>query len=296
MADPNSPVVLGDGSEAFQPSVLAADLREVAGLYAGLRPYVGAAGWDAPSPASDWTMRQTIAHLDVMTATGLSAVDDALHGRDPEFEGIEQRRGLTAWNEVTIEQRLAGGEEPLTSLLEGLHRSADLIETLDPDELTVPVRLPIYNAPLTVVELWGIQSLHPGLTHSAQVMDAVDAPPLWTDLSSAVRRRMITRLARALGYLYWPQRGGPDGVAIGIEIGGADGGSWHVLGDLDGGEGGVGALGDPDLTLRFRDMPTAGRMFTGRLPMLRSLLRRDLRLKGDIRILRRFGQLFSADG
>ncbi len=296
MADPTSPVVLGDGSDAFQPSVLAADLREVAGLYAGLRPYVGAAGWDAPSPESDWTMAQTVAHLDVMTSTGLSAVDDALHGRDPEFEGIEHRRGLTAWNEVTIEQRLLVADDPLTSLVEGLHRSADLIEALETEQLVLPVRLPIYNAPMTVVELWGIQTFHPGLTHSAQVTDAVDAPPLWTDLSSAARRRMITRLARALGYLYWPQRGGPDGVAIGIEIGGADGGSWHVIGDLDGGEGGVGAPTDPDLVLGFRDMATACRMFTGRLPMVRSLLRRDLRLTGDIRILRRFGQLFSADG
>lgn len=40
----------------------------------------------------------------------------------------------------------------------------------------------------------------------------------------------------------------------------------------------------------------ACRMFTSRLPLLRSLLGRDLRLRGDVRILRRFGTLFSADG
>lgn len=296
MAHLTTPMVLGDGSDAFQPSLLAADLREVAGLYHSLRPYLPAAGWEAPSPASDWTMAQTVAHLDVMTATGLSAVDDALHGRDPVFEGIEQRRGLTAWNDATITRRLATDDDPLTSLLGGLRRSADQIETLDPDQLAVPVRLPIYNAPLTVAEFWGVQTFHPGLTHTAQVTDAVDAPALWTGLSTDARHRMITRLARALGYLYWPERGGPDGVSIGIEIDGHGGGRWHVIGHLDGAQGGIGAPDDPDLTLRFRTMATACQMFTGRLSMLRSLLRRDLRLKGNIRILRRFGQLFSSDG
>ena len=297
MTDPNHhPVVLGDGSDAFQPTLLAADLREVAALYSGLRSYVDTTDWDAPTPASDWTMAQTVAHLDVMTATGLAAADDALHGRVPVFEGIEQRRGLTAWNDRTIERRLAIDDDPLASLLRGLHRSADTIETLDPDQLTAPVVLPIYNAPLTIVELWGIQTFHPGLTHATQVTDGVDASPLWTGLSPGARHRMITRLTRALGYLYWPQRGGPGGVSVGITIDGDDGGSWHVTGGPDGAEGGEGEPDHPDLSLRFRNMESACLMFTARLPLVRSLVRRDMRVKGNVLILRRFGELFSSDG
>lgn len=207
-------VVLGDGSAAFEPAVLAADLREVAGLYAQLRPYVDTPAWRAPTRG--WTMAQTVAHLDVMTATGLSAIDDAVAGRRPVFDGIADRRGLEAWNETTIRHRLDEGGDPLGSLVTGLRRSADRAEQLTVAQLTATVELPIYNAPLSVVDLLGIQTFHPGLTHTAQVVDAVDRPPLWAGLQPATRHRMITRLARALGYLYWPDRGGPDGLTIGI--------------------------------------------------------------------------------
>lgn len=287
-------VVLGDGSAAFEPAVLAADLREVAGLYAQLRPYVDTPAWRAPTRG--WTMAQTVAHLDVMTATGLSAIDDAVAGRRPVFDGIADRRGLEAWNEATIRHRLDEGGDPLGSLVTGLRRSADRAEQLTVAQLTATVELPIYNAPLSVVDLLGIQTFHPGLTHTAQVVDAVDRPPLWAGLQPATRHRMITRLARALGYLYWPDRGGPDGLTIGIRIDGPGGGDWHVVGTPTGADGGSGRPADPDLTLGFRDLTVACRMFTSRLPLLRSLLRRDLRLRGDVRILRRFATLFSADG
>lgn len=123
-----------------------------------------------------------------------------------------------------------------------------------------------------MVDLLGIQTFHPGLTHTAQVVDAVERPPLWVGLQPATRHRMITRLARALGYLYWPDRGGPDGLTIGIRVDGPAGGDWHVVGTPDGADGGTGRPDDRDLTLRFRDLTVACRMFTGRLPLLRSVL------------------------
>jgi hypothetical protein len=288
--------VLGDGSDAFQPAILAADLREVADGYDRLHDHVGSPAWHAPSKASDWTMAATIAHLDVMTATGLAALDDTLHGRQAVFDGIAARRGLTAWDETTIRQRLTAEKDVLGSLVDGLRRSADRIEQLDSHQLTLPVTLPIYNAPMTVAEFWGIQTFHPGLTHSAQATDTIHAPPLWRHLDDATRHRMITRLTRALGYLYWPERGGPGGVSIRIDIAGPGGGSWHVIGDPSGADGGTGPPDDPDLTLRFDHLDTVCRMFTGRLPMLGALLRRRLRVSGNLRILRRFGDLFSADG
>lgn len=73
--------VLGDGTAAFQPAVVAADLREVARVYHQLRRHVRTPAWTAAPSMGGWTMEQTIAHLDVMTATGLAAVDDALAGR-----------------------------------------------------------------------------------------------------------------------------------------------------------------------------------------------------------------------
>jgi len=263
-------------------------------LYQRLRPHVDSPAWRAPTRG--WTMAQAVAHLDVMTATGLSAIDDAVAGRRPVFDGIADRRGLEAWNETTIRRRLDEGGDLLGSLVTGLRRSADRAEQLTVAQLTATVELPIYNAPLPVVDLLGIQTFHPGLTHAAQVVDAVARPPLWVGLAPATRHRMITRLARALGYLYWPDRGGPDGLTIGIRVDGPEGGDWHVVGTPKGAEGGTGRPADTDLTLGFRDLTVACRMFTGRLPLLRSLLRRDLRLRGDIRILRRFSTLFSADG
>jgi hypothetical protein len=289
-------VVLGDGTAAFEPDVLATDLREVAGLYQQLRPHVDTAAWHATAPTGGWTMAQTVAHLDVMTATGLSAIDDALAGRRPVFDGIAERRGLEAWNEATIRRRLDEDTDLLDSLVAGLHRSAERAGQLTTAQLTATVELPIYNAPLTVVDLLGIQAFHPGLNHTAQVVDVLDRPPLWVGLEPATRHRMITRLVRALGYLYWPDRGGPEGLTIAIHIDGTNGGDWHVVGTPRGAEGGTGSPDNPDLTLCFRDLTVACRMFTGRLPMLRSLFRRDLRLRGDVRILRRFGAVFSSDG
>lgn len=107
---------------------------------------------------------------------------------------------------------------------------------------------------------------------------------------------MITRLVRALGYLYWSDRGGPDGTTIALHIDGPHGGDWHVTGTPTVAHGGTGAPDRADLTLRFGDLDVACRMFTGRLKVLRSLLRRDLRLRGDLRILARFGAIFSSDG
>ncbi len=190
-------VVYGDGSASFDPSVLAADLREVAGLYAELRPHVDSPAWRATARRTGWTMEQTVAHLDVMTATGLCAINDALAGRRPVIDGIADRRGLEAWNETTIRRRLDEGGDLLGSLITGLRRSAERAEELTPAQLTAPVELPIYNAPLTVVDLLGILTFHPGLTHTAQVVDAVARPPLWAGLQPATRHRMITRLARA---------------------------------------------------------------------------------------------------
>ncbi|MBW3606075.1 MAG: hypothetical protein KY460_14480 [Actinobacteria bacterium] len=177
-------------------------------------------------------MAQTVAHLDVMTATGLSAIDDALAGRRPVFDGIADRCGLEAWNETTIRRRLDEGGDLLRCLVTGLRRSVEHAEELRPAQLTATVELPIYNAPLPVVDLLGFQTFHPGLTHAAQVADAVDLPPLWAGLESATWHRMITRLARAIGYLYWPGRGGPDGLTICIRIDGPAGGDWHVGGTL----------------------------------------------------------------
>lgn len=284
-----------DGADAFEPPLLAADLREVATVYGTLRPHVGTARWYAVTRRSDWSMRRTVAHLDVMATTGSAAVDAALEGRRFVLDGIARRRGLDEWNERTSADRLRDGDDLLDTFLRRLDTTADRVEQLSPEQLAVTVELPIYNAPMAVVDLLGILALHPGLTHSAQVVDAVDRPPLWAALQPATRTRMITRLARALGYLYWPERGGAHGVAVAFAIG-RGGDRWHVVGTRDGAEGGMGAPNEPDLTLWFRDVGVACRMFTGRLPMLRSLLRRDLRLRGDVRVLRRFGTLFSADG
>ena len=73
---------------------LSADRATVAGLYAQLRSHVDTAAWRAPTRG--WTMAQTVAHLDVMTATGLSAVDDAVAGRSPVFDGIAAQPGMQA--------------------------------------------------------------------------------------------------------------------------------------------------------------------------------------------------------
>jgi hypothetical protein len=86
-------------------------------------------------------MAQTVAHVYVMTATGLSAVDDAVAGRRPVFDGIADRRGLEAWNETTIRRRLDEGGDLLGSLVTGLRRSADRAERLTVAQLTATVEL-----------------------------------------------------------------------------------------------------------------------------------------------------------
>jgi hypothetical protein len=69
-----------------------------------------------------------------------------------------------------------------------------------------------------------------------------------------------------------------------------------VVGNLDGAAGGEGIPTQPDLTLRFRDTASACCMFTERLPLLRSIVRGDLRIRGDLGVMRRFERIFSSDG
>ena len=67
--------LLGDGSDAFEARLLAADLEEVADLYASLASMVGSDSWTAQTSEDEWSMAQTIAHLDIMTAAGLRTAE-----------------------------------------------------------------------------------------------------------------------------------------------------------------------------------------------------------------------------
>jgi hypothetical protein len=155
--------------------------------------------------------------------------------------------------------------------------------------------MPIYNRPIQIVEALAIIVMHAGLVHTAQVAEPAGVPPLWTKLPTDVRHRQIGRVMRAFSILYRHDIGDPLRASLHFRVDGPGGGDWHVEVAPEATASGEGAPDAPRLRLRFRSTDEFCRMPTVRLNLPLALLTGRLRVRGDLRLLRRMNQLFSVD-
>lgn len=284
--------------EALAADALALDLSRVRQIYSGFFSRLTPADWQCPTNDGDeaWNLREVVAHLGALTELGQESIEAALHGEAIAFPGLTGRFQFSRFNRRQIDERLHLPPEALASgFLHALSRSIETAGKLTPHELACAVELPIYNRPIRVDELLGIQVMHPGLTHAAQVAEPAGVPPLWEQMDAAMRRRTIGRVMHALSLLYRQDLGGDLRAVLDFKVSGDGGGQWHVVLSPQQARADVGAGSHADLTLSFRDTDVFCRMFTGRLNLLGALLTRRLRPRGDLRLFLRFRSLFSVD-
>lgn len=285
-------------NNAFEADALARDLTRVREIYSDFFSGLAPADWHYPrqDEGEEWNLREVVAHLGALTELGQDSIEAALQGQAIAFPGLDSRFQFSRFNRQRIDERLELAPETLVAdFLNALSRSIETARELTPLALACTVQLPIYNRPVRVDELLGIQVMHPGLTHAAQVTEPAGVPPLWTRMKPAMRRRTITRVTRALSLLYRQDLGGDLEAVIAFKVGGAGGGQWHVVLSPDNPQADLGALAKANLTLSLRDTALFFRMFTGRLNLLGALLTGRLRLRGDLRLFLRFRSLFSVD-
>ena len=285
-------------NDAFVADALVRDLTRVREIYSDFFSRLTAADWRYPDQNGDeeWNLREVVAHLGALTQLGQDSIKAALRGQTIAFPGLPNRFRFSHFNRQQIDERLDYAPASLfDGFLDALSRSVETARTLTPRELARTVELPIYNRPVRVDELLGIQIMHPGLTHAAQVAEPAGLAPLWTQMDPAMRCRTISRVTRALSLLYRQDLGGRLEAVLAFQVGGAGGGQWYVVLSPDQARSGIGAVGKPDLTLSFRDTALFFRMFTGRLNLLGALFSGRLRPRGDLRLFLRFRSLFSVD-
>ncbi|HEX6305018.1 MAG TPA: DinB family protein [Anaerolineales bacterium] len=284
------------GDKAFEAQTLAEDLTQVRQIYADFFAGLSEEDWRLPQGDGDheWNTREVVAHLGALNQLLQDSIQAARRGEAISDPALPDRFAFERFNRIKIDERLHMPVETLEgALLEALTQSIETTRSLGPGELDCTVTLPIYNRPISVGEMLGIQVFHSGFIHAAQVAEPAGVPPLWTHLPPEVRHRVITRFARALSLLYRQDLGGELRAVLALQVAGQGGGSWYVeLSPEDPGSQEGDAV-QPDLRLWFRDTATLFRMFTGRLNILGAILTRRLRIRGDVRLFLRMGKLFS---
>lgn len=283
---------------AFEAETLAADLAQVHDIYSAFFSALTAADWKHPQPGAngEWNLREVVAHLGALTELGQESIEAALRGEAMAVPGLSNRFQFSAFNRQKINERLELAPEVLSSsFLDALSRSIDTAAAVSPRELDCTVSLPIYNQPVRVRELLGIQVMHPGITHAAQVAEPAGVAPLWKRLTVDGRRRTIGRVVRALSLLYRTDLGGDLQAAVVFKVGGEGGGTWHAIFTPQNARSGTGAVTNADLTLSFGDAVHFCQMFTKRLNLLRGMLSGSFRPRGNLRLFFRFRSLFSVD-
>lgn len=283
---------------AFDPHVLADDLRAVHHIYAALFATLDTTGWDRPAErgAKEWTLHETIAHLCALNGAGLDSIIHALHGEPYTFHGLDNRYQLNAYNRNGIDEHLGMPAGALCKEFLRVHGdAADIADALQSGEAELTAMMPIYNRPIQLVEALGIIVMHAGLIHTAQIAEPANVSPLWLQLSPELRHRQIGRVMRAFSLLYRRDIGGSLRAVFAFRVGGPGGGDWYVNVGPEAATSGEGVARSPTVALRFRETDDFCRMATGRLNLPIALFTRRLRLYGNLRLFARMKKLFSAD-
>lgn len=284
--------------KTFDPQTLADDLLEVRRIYAEFFAALHESDWDKPVKGSpkEWNLHEAIAHLCALNGSGLESIQHTLRGEPYTFVGLEERHKLNAFNRKGIDEHLhIPMKELFAEHLGILEEAARIARGLTPDQAKITAQMPIYNRPVSIVEALSIINFHAGIVHTAQVADPAGALPLWTHLSPEVLHRLIGRMMRAFSLLYRLDIGGSLRDTIVFRIDGEGGGEWYVKLAPDAPTSGEGVVDKPGLVIHMRDTSVFCRMFTVRLNLPLALLRRELKLRGNLRLFLRMGSLLSMD-
>ncbi len=282
--------------DPYDPELLASDLSLVYQVYADFFSRLTRADWQRPSKHGEWSLREVTAHLSALTRITQQGIQAALQGKSIRDPDLPDRFEFSHFNRKKIDAGLTMRIEDLYgSFLASLCQSIETASSLKPGEIDAAVEMPIYNRPVTVGELLGIQVVHPGLTHSAQIAEPAGVPPLWTQLPAETRHRVIGRVMRAMSLLYRTDLGGALEAVITFRVAGECGGNWYVDLSPKNPCSGEGQVERSDLSLWFRDTDTFFQMNTHRLNPYKAMLGGKLRMGGNLRLFLRFGSLFNVD-
>jgi hypothetical protein len=286
-------------NKTFDPQTLADDLLEVRRIYAEFFSAINEADWDKPVKGSpkEWNLHEAVAHQCALNGSGLESIQHTLRGEPYTFVGLEERYKFNAFNRKGIDDHLhIPMKELFAEQLGILEEAARIARGLTPDQAKLTAAMPIYNRPVSIVEALSIINFHSGLVHTAQVADPAGVPPLWTRLSPEVRHRLIGRMMRAFSLLYRLDIGGPLRDTIVFRIDGDGGGEWYVKLSPDAPTSGEGVVEHPGLVIHLRETAVFCRMLTGRINLPLALIRGEMKLRGNLRLFLRMGDLLSIDG
>ena len=284
--------------EIFGPKTLAEDLVEVHRIYSRFFAALDGSDWDKPVKGSpkEWDLHEIVAHLVALNGAGLESIKQTLRGVPYTFVGLEDRYKFNAWNRKGIDEHL---DIPMKHLcaqaLNILDEAALIARDLSPDQAQITAQMPVYNRPVSIAEALSIIIFHVGLAHAAQVAEPAGVPPLWTQHSPEFRHHMIGRVMRAFSLLYRLDIGGSMRDTIVFRIDGPDGGEWYVRLSPDAPTSGEGVVERPGLVIRLRETAVFCQMLTGRFNLLIGLIGGAMKLRGDLRLFLRMGDLFSID-
>lgn len=284
--------------EIFDPQTLADDLDEVRGIYAEFFAKLDRVDWDKPVRGSpkEWNLHETIAHSVALNGAGLASIKHTLRGEPYIFVGLDDRYKFNAYNRKGIDDHLdIPMQELCAELLDILDQSASIARNLQPGQGELTAQLPIYNRPVSIVEVLSIIVFHVGLVHTAQLAEPAGVPPLWMQHSPEFRHRMIGRTMLPFSILYRRDIGGPLRATLAFRIGGPDGGEWYVKVSPDSPTWGEGVAQHPTLVIQMRETSVFCRMLTGRMNLPLALIRGDMKLRGNLGLFLRMDKLFSMD-
>ncbi len=285
-------------NEILHPQTLAGDLGEVCRIYSEFFARLNQADWDKPVKGSsqEWNLHETIAHSVALNGAGLASVKHTLRGEPYIFAGLDDRYQFNAYNRQGIDDHLNIPMQELgAQLLDILDQAAGIARSLQPGQGELTAQMPIYNRPVSIAEALSIIIFHAGLVHTAQVAEPAGLPPLWMQHSPEFRHRVIGRTMLPFSLLYRRDIGGPLRATLVFRIDGPDGGEWYVNVSPDSQTWGEGEVEHPGLVIHLRETSVFCRMLTSRFNVLFGLIRRDMKLRGDLRLFLRMKTLFSVD-
>lgn len=280
---------------AFDPQTLASDCVQVRRIIADFVAARSSHDWECKTGkrAKDWTLHQTLAHLAASAKDIQEATSDALAGRPIAIVGVSRRDDLPVYNEREIAVRQDSAPQALAeNLFATLDRCAEYCRTLTPQQLTLPVSLPVYNRPLTVAEALGWQLAHPGVVHAAQLANGAGVKPLWCHYAPEVMHRQLTRFLHLMSHSYWPERGGDVSASLNFIVAGPGGGRWYITMAPDGGSVGEGAHPHPALSVWTRNTDALCRLLMIQTSIVGAMARGQMLAWGDLRLGLRIPHLF----
>ena len=277
---------------------IIADLHTLEEMLTSFLHRVGPNAWyqrKRRNQTDEWTLYETVAHLVAAADFYLSALQHTLRHEILVIPGFQQRRDLPKYNqqEIMFRQHLQPSQL-ITALQEALCNTIVLAQQLTPAQLLWQVQLPVFNRPLTILELLETQTTHPGLVHAAQIAFPAGVEPLWSEFEADFMHRMLTRFFHLMTLTYWPERGGRLCAILQFVVAGPAGGDWYISISPTGCYASEGRSSGSRVTIiRATNADALCQLFTGKMSISQALFRKKLSVRGNLFLASRLLFLFA---